>query len=149
MMIKDSPDLRDQILRHLENRSFARANIPEAAPAEQQRAETTPDMPEGTAIVVARAARAFARWARSGFKATHADVVERRWAACQACDHLADPPYTMLYQRLTLLTDGAESKIGGACGCLVLKKVALFTEACPRENPAIPGLTNWGEPVKR
>jgi hypothetical protein len=137
MMVRESPALRDKLLNHPGNEDYA-------APASPRRSEAPP--PQGAAALSAQAVRSMAKWARTGFRKADEEMIARRWAACQACEFLTDPPKSLVYRGLTLIM-GSESKICSACGCLARKKAAMPTEACPRADPVNPALTRWGEPL--
>lgn len=137
MLVRDSPTLRDKLLNHPDNRVHSAAAVPQPSD------EATP---QSAVALSAKAARSMARWAKTGFRKADEEMVARRWAACQSCEFLADPPNRLVYKGLNLIF-GAESKICSACGCMARRKVVIPTEACPRTQPGDPALTRWGEPV--
>jgi hypothetical protein len=103
--------------------------------------------PQGGAELARNAARALARWGRSGFVRVGAETYERRLTACLGCDRLADPPRSLL-ARITAPgpEDRAAGRACGACGCPVTRKAGLASESCPLPDPADPARTRWGEP---
>jgi hypothetical protein len=100
--------------------------------------------PPSSAVLIARAAKAMARWSAAGFREAPAEQIERRWSACTACPHLGAPPARVLYQ---LTRGGADDRICGLCGCTASRKVRMLTERCPDRLAADPALTRWGEPA--
>ena len=111
-------------------------------------ATTSPAVPgHGNIELIGKATKALFAWGKTGFQRADEEVVKRRWAACQGCDFLTDPPKTMMYQGIKLLA-GKGTKICSACGCVANKKVTLPTEKCPKQDPDNPNLSRWGEPWK-
>jgi hypothetical protein len=96
--------------------------------------------------LAANAARALARWGKSGFALASSEVYERRLTACLGCDQLSAPPRSLL-SRITAPSAGdrAEGRVCGACGCPVTRKAGLQSESCPLPDPADPAHTRWGE----
>lgn len=115
------------------------ANPPEVP--EQEVGADEPRPRPGNRELLAEAAGAFARWARSGFQRVSHEQRERRLRACAGCDHLSAPPNRMLYR----LTMARENAVCGRCGCPVARKASLATETCPAPHPRLPGLNRWEE----
>jgi hypothetical protein len=99
----------------------------------------------GTLATLSKAASAALKWGMSGLQQAKPWVIERRIAACTACDHLAPAPDTLLYRGAKVVA-GPDAKICGLCHCLVNTKVALATELCPDRDSADPERSRWGEP---
>jgi hypothetical protein len=87
------------------------------------------------AAVVARAGAAMARWAASGFGRVSQAEHRRRLAICGACEHLTEPPDSVLYA----LVSGRGKTVCGLCGCDVRKKAWLSTEQCPDRRHGLGG----------
>jgi hypothetical protein len=79
------------------------------------------------AALVALAGTAIARWARSGFARVSQREYQRRLTICRSCEHLSEPPDSVLYR----LMSRREKTICGLCGCDVRRKAWLTTEECP------------------
>jgi hypothetical protein len=100
--------------------------------------------------LIARASKALARWAKTGFSVVDDKVLERRENACLDCPNLVAP--TKLLQKLVASHQAVETigqrtghKICDLCGCNVSKKIRLSTESCPAKHPTQPGMTRWSE----
>lgn len=107
--------------------------------------EPRPAEPPGDASLAVKAGASALRWIGEGLRLADGPVRERRWAACMACPHMADPP-----ARLTYRVAGAmagSKKICRLCGCNVRIKGRLPHERCPDRDPANPALSRWGEPI--
>jgi hypothetical protein len=96
-----------------------------------------------TRELVAKAGRAAARWARRGFETVDAETFEARFAACQACEHLIDPPDKVVYK--VRLSPHSDPRICGACGCVAIRKARLPDERCPVADADRPGVNRWGQ----
>jgi hypothetical protein len=101
--------------------------------------------PFSNSELVLRAASALLRWGRTGFTTVDQATLERREKACLTCEHLTDPPEQLAYQ---IASQGYVGKICGLCGCSVKNKMRMSTETCPDRDPAQPGFSRWGEPMK-
>ncbi|PWB92832.1 hypothetical protein C5689_16180 [Methylosinus sporium] len=100
----------------------------------------------GDGELLAHAAAAFARWAKTGFAMVARPVYQHRLATCHACNHLGDAPAERLVYRL-LSNAGKEHKICTQCGCFVVRKAKLPTENCPVASSTNPQESRWGEPM--
>jgi hypothetical protein len=99
--------------------------------------------PPSTAGLVRKAGGALARWAASGFARVSDEECERRFRACEACDHLRQPPAAFVYQ--VALVRASDRRICAACGCSAVRKARLATEHCPLPDPSDSSLNRWGE----
>ncbi|WP_084962899.1 hypothetical protein [Thermoactinospora rubra] len=81
-----------------------------------------------TAVLLARAGKAVARWAASGFAQAPDEVFRQRRQACLTCEHLGPPP-PGLPSWMTRFGD--ERTHCGLCGCSVVQKARMATETCP------------------
>jgi hypothetical protein len=150
MMTKDSPELLRQILDDPRTATYDRPDVPVAEKGlEETRTASDHDkMPpapaHSTAELIGRAGASLLKWSKAGFKAADEGTIQRRWAACRACEFLVDPPQTLLYQGVKLIA-GKDVKVCAACGCAANKKIALPSESCPRPHADNPQLTRWGE----
>lgn len=91
-----------------------------------------------------RLAGSMLRWSTSGFLVVDAPTRQRRWAACQVCPHLSDPPRKGVYRLVQLVKP--EAKVCDRCGCVAWAKVRMPHESCPEAHLADPTQTRWGEP---
>jgi hypothetical protein len=90
-----------------------------------------------------RASKAFARWAAAGFSVVDDVTLQRRLAACGACEHLAESSQRPVERIAGLgLTDRSTCAL---CGCPVRRKAKLPTERCPAPHPTLSGLSRWSE----
>jgi hypothetical protein len=94
--------------------------------------------------LAARAGTALARWGSGGFRKVAPEVFAARFGACQACDHLVDPPDRVAYR--VRLRQASDPRVCAACGCVASRKAALPTEHCPLPDPDDPTRTRWGDP---
>lgn len=147
LFTKDSPELQRQLLEDPRNRDFdgasgdgASGDAPDAPSAQA----TVRGADQGSLALAGKAAKALYNWGKAGFAAADEETIERRWAACRACAFMTDPPETMMYQGVKLLS-GRGTKICGSCGCLINKKVATPTERCPEQDPDDPTRSRWGD----
>lgn len=156
MMTKESPELQKQLLNDPRTAQYAAAEgaasggadrEPAAAGSSASAASPSPAVPQphSTVDLLVKASTAFAQWGTTGFQAAGEAVKARRWAACQACVYLVDPPKSLIYQGLRILA-GRDTKICSACGCAANKKVGIPTEHCPVRSSDDPELSLWGEP---
>ena len=133
--------IRDQMLTAPDTVRIA----PPARPGAPPLAPPPPSAPPASAQVMAKAAGAVLKWGMAGLR--HADpwVIERRLAACNACEFQADAPETLLYRGAKVVV-GKDAKICTRCHCLTNTKAALASEHCPERDPANPELSRWGAP---
>jgi hypothetical protein len=119
-----------------------------ADPANQRFADDTE--PAGTPAVPSsfrlalRAGKAIARWGASGFGRVEPEVFEARFAACQRCEFLVEPPERVVYK--VALRRDSDPRVCSACGCVASRKASLPTENCPVADERDPSLSRWGEP---
>ncbi len=97
----------------------------------------------GDGNLAAKAGASALRWIGEGLKLAEGPVRERRWAACMACPHLADPPARLTYRLARAIT--RDKKICSLCGCNVRIKGRFPHERCPDPDPANPARSRWGE----
>jgi hypothetical protein len=83
--------------------------------------------PSGAALA-ARASLAVARWATSGFGRLDPEKYRQRLSICSSCEHLVEPPSTLLYK---IGSKPGTKSVCGLCGCDVRRKAWLATENCP------------------
>jgi hypothetical protein len=92
-------------------------------------------------VLVARAARALASWAVSGFERVSVEEYADRLSICHSCEHLSAPPDLSLYRLM-----GSHSRtICGLCGCDVRRKASMVSEACPDGTSGRGG--RWRNPL--
>lgn len=97
------------------------------------------------AELLKKAATAVWRWSRTGFSEIDDETYKRRLAACNACEHLKDPPAKVLYRLAS--ANSVDRKICGLCGCVVTRKAKIPSERCPARMENDPSLNRWGEPA--
>lgn len=136
------PDVLQRLFRHPRNAEFADAEADEAPAAAAQVAAPAPS----TSELAGKAGKALYTWAKSGFAVLDQSAFEARFAACERCDKLQAAPDNWVY---ALATKRGDPRVCGACGCVAAKKARLASEACPLPDPANPGLTRWGEPIRQ
>lgn len=107
----------------------------------QNRAGASPS----SARVLAKAAGAVLKWGMEGLQHAPPWVIERRLAACNACEHQAPAPDTLIYRGARVAV-GPDAKICTLCHCLTNSKAALASEHCPARDTADPAQSRWGEP---
>lgn len=95
--------------------------------------------------LLAHAAQAFSRWAKTGFAWVDDERYHARLATCHACEHFGAAPAERLIYRLV----GRGRAICARCGCVVTRKARLPTENCPEPDMVHPNLSRWGEPRAR
>lgn len=138
---KDIPELQEKLLQDPRNEEFEANDLlkleKRTVPGD---AETKLDNIQ----LVRKAAKSFTVWGKAGFKLALQGIIEKRLAVCEKCEFFTDPPKTIIYQGLKVIT-GKDEKICSECGCLVSKKVMLPNEQCPKQDPSQPGLSLWGE----
>jgi hypothetical protein len=142
LMTKDIPELRDKLLLDPRNDAFQGEGgiLNEDLAAGGQASDCQP----GTSKLLSRATVSFVTWAKSGFKLADQNLLAKRLQACWVCEFLTDPPKTMIYQGVEVVT-GKHEKICSACGCFVNKKAALATERCPKQDPDQTNKSRWGD----
>ncbi len=143
MLTRDSPQLQQVLLNDPRTREYDQDA--DTAPAESS--TDAPQQLRTNSELLAQASRSMLHWGKAGFKRIDDTQRARRWAVCQSCSQLTDPPETMLYQGLRLLT-GGDTKICAACGCAANKKVGIPTENCPLPHPEDSSISKWGEPLR-
>jgi hypothetical protein len=114
-------------------------------PANEKYADVDAPAHSSLALVM-RAGKALAKWGASGFATVEQETFDARFAACQACDLLAEPPKQLLYR--VRLGGKSDQRVCSACGCPAGRKAKLATEHCPIEDPARPGFNRWGEAMQ-
>jgi hypothetical protein len=102
------------------------------------------ELAQSAGALARRAGGSLVKFFASGFATVDDETRERRWAACQACPHLADPPSSGVHRVTRIVRP--EAKVCGLCGCLAAAKVRAAHEHCPGVDPLDPGRTRWGEP---
>ncbi len=102
--------------------------------------ETKPTTPQ----LIRKASESVLKWGMEGMKPATPWVIERRLAACNACDHQVPAPETLIYRGAKVAV-GKDAKICEACDCLTNTKAAIETERCPVRDPDNPELSKWGE----
>lgn len=96
--------------------------------------------------LLAKAAKSFIAWGRSGFKTADDALYKARLAACNACEHHIVPERKLSYQLAAALTGTkADRKVCGLCGCVTEAKARLEDERCPGQDPKRPGFSRWGD----
>lgn len=137
LSVKDFAVMRDHLL----------ANPPASAPPRSRSAKIK--TPASELDLMKKATKAIWNWGKSGFKTVDEETYERRFSACMSCEHIQDPPDTMLY-KLTTITkkDQNSRKSCNLCGCVVSNKANLPDESCPADHLVLEGMTRWGEPRK-
>ncbi|KIP17081.1 hypothetical protein KY49_6883 [Burkholderia sp. MSHR3999] len=147
MLTKDSPELQKQLFDDPRNRGYeGDGNDPGSKSGANAAGEARRIAGQhSTGELLTNVSTAFVKWSGTGFKQVDDETRARRWAACQACEYLADPPESILYQGLKLLV-GKDTKVCSACGCAANKKVGIPTERCPVEREEGSGVSMWGEP---
>ena len=93
---------------------------------------------------VLKAAGAVLKWGMEGLRPAKPWVIERRLAACNACEFQAEAPDTLVYRGAKVAV-GKDAKICTICNCLTNTKAAISTESCPEPDPERPELSRWGE----
>lgn len=132
----------DVLLRLLTDPSLARIRTPENT-------ERNPEPPAAktpsNAKLAAKAAGSVLKWGMDGLKPAAPWVIERRLAACAACEFEAPAPDKLVYRGAEVAV-GKGAKICTSCDCLIKTKAAMSTEHCPEKSPDNPDLSRWGEP---
>lgn len=117
----------------------APADAPNIEEAEQTKAAQSPLKLAG------KAASSLLKWGMAGLEHAKPWEIERRLAACQACEFQEDAPDTLVYRGAAIAV-GKDAKICSICHCLINTKAALATERCPKRDLNSPDLSLWGEP---
>ncbi|MFE6104962.1 hypothetical protein ACFVQ4_34145 [Streptomyces laurentii] len=138
----------------LADEEYARALLTCRDPSRLQRLLKYPPpvvetMDLSAAALVARGAKALARWGRAGFVEVDEETRRRRLAACGRCPYLRSGSQGKGASVLQAVVGlGVRDKsVCGLCGCLLARKSRLPSESCPAPHPTEPGLTRWGEPT--
>ncbi|WP_340108941.1 hypothetical protein [Pikeienuella sp. HZG-20] len=116
-----------------------------AAPTSAAPTSANAPRPPSAAQSVVHAAGAVLKWGMEGMRPAKPWVIERRLAACNACEFQADAPDTLIYRGAKVVV-GKDAKICTVCACLTNTKAAISTERCPKRDPEHPELSRWGEP---
>lgn len=95
--------------------------------------------------LVKKAANSVLKWGMDGLKPSEPWIIEKRLAACNACDKQVPAPNTLIYKGATIAV-GKDAKICATCNCLTNTKAAIPTEKCPERAMDNPNLSRWGEP---
>ncbi len=133
------PAVRDQLLAAPETARIAPGPGQDAPPA------SDPAPAPSSVQLGAKAAGAVLKWGMEGLKHAEPWVIERRLAACNACEFQDDAPETLVYRGAKVVV-GKDAKICTRCHCLTNTKAALSTEHCPERDPQTPDLSRWAEP---
>jgi hypothetical protein len=97
------------------------------------------------AALAAKAAGSVLKWGMEGLRHPEPWVIERRLAACSACEHNAEAPDTLVYRGVKVVA-GKDARICDLCHCLINTKAAIATEHCPDRHPETPSMSRWDEP---
>ena len=138
---------------------FTSRKIPSAlqwlltAPADARVAEAPSDGKPGgkedatpsSLELAAKAAGSLLKWGMAGLEHAKPWEIERRLAACDACEFRDDAPDKLVYRGAAVAV-GKDAKICTSCHCLINTKAALATERCPERDSDSPELSRWGEP---
>ncbi|HUS53565.1 MAG TPA: hypothetical protein VMY41_06120 [Thermohalobaculum sp.] len=138
------PALRAHLLAHPENARF-HPDQPEPGPLESGHLE--PGRTPSIAKLAGKAAAATLKWGMEGLKHAKPWEIEKRLAACDACEFAADAPDTLVYNGAKVIV-GKDAQICTACACLLNTKAAMASESCPKQDPANATLSRWGETWK-
>lgn len=103
------------------------------------------DAEPSSAALARKAAGGILKWGMEGLKPAEPWVIERRLAACNACEFQAPAPDTLVYRGARVAV-GKDAKICTLCHCLTNTKAAIPSERCPAPSPDDPGLSRWQEP---
>lgn len=136
--VRKMPELRDQMLAAPETARIRSVEAARSVPA------SVPP-PPSSAKLAAKAAGAVLKWGMDGLKPAQPWVIERRLAACAACEFQVPAPDTLVY-RGTKVVAGKDAKICVRCHCLTNTKAAISTENCPEKDPQNPSFSRWQEP---
>jgi hypothetical protein len=120
-------------------------DLPRAPEPEAPEPEPEPAATPSAAKLAAQAAGTVLKWGMEGLRQSDPWVIERRLAACAACEYRAPAPDTLVYRGAKVLA-GKDSEICTICHCLLNTKAAISTEHCPEKDPDDPALSRWGEP---
>ncbi len=139
--LRHMPDLRDQMLLAPESARIRKPgdSVPDPAPARED--SETPS----AAKLAAKAAGAVLKWGMDGLQPPQPWVIERRLAACNACEFQVPAPDTLVYRGAKVVA-GADATICKSCHCLIKTKAAISTETCPEKDISDPTLSRWQEP---
>jgi len=138
--LRKFPELRDQMLAAPET---ARIRKPgDTLPPHEPQSD---DAPPSAAQLAAKAAGAVLKWGMDGLQPAQPWVIERRLAACNACNFQVPAPDTLAYRGAKVLA-GKDATICKVCHCLIKTKAAISTEACPEKDLDNPALSRWQEP---
>ncbi len=129
---------RDRMLKDPLNAEFTVPLFKEAERDERS--------PESVGALALKAANAYIKWSESGFQTVGDAVLERRRAACLACDRLRAAPQTLAY-RLADKLAGGDGRVCVECGCLFAKKISIPKETCPLASAENPRESRWGDPL--
>lgn len=133
--LRNMPELRDQMLAAPDSATIRKpGEVPEA-----------PTPAPSAVKLAAKAAGSVLKWGMDGLKPAQPWVIERRLAACAACEFQAPAPDTLMYRGAKVVV-GKDAKICTACHCLTNTKAALSTEQCPKRDAQDPSLSRWQEP---
>ena len=97
------------------------------------------------AAVVGKAARGILKWGADGLRMAEPWVIQKRLAACEACELNVPAPDTLVYRGARVAV-GPGARICDSCKCLIKTKVALSTEHCPERDRDDAEMSRWGEP---
>ena len=139
---KDIPSLKTKILEGVGNQCTGSSHS--NALSERREPVVASESP-GNVHLIGRAAIAFVSWGATGFKVAEESTIATRTSACERCEYYVDPPSTLVYRGVKLLT-GKSEKICSECGCLVSKKVLIPGERCPKQDACNPNVSRWGDP---
>lgn len=134
-----NPKWRAQFLHDPYNAKFA--------PPEQAVSDPDQESVASVSELVKKAATGMLKWGTTGFQVAEPHLMQQRRAACLDCDQLSEPPDTFAYRIAKQVSKG-DNRICAACGCIVMKKVAMPTERCPKAALDDPSKSRWGDPIE-
>ncbi|MEM8629765.1 MAG: hypothetical protein AAGF74_00880 [Pseudomonadota bacterium] len=137
LAVRFIPRLRDQFLNNPET-ARVRGKADRSIPADPKRS---------SAAIATKAAGAVLKWGMDGLEVAQPWVIERRLAACNACEFNAPAPDSLLYRGAKVVV-GQDAKICTKCDCLTNTKAAISSENCPEKDPKDPTMSKWQEPWK-
>lgn len=138
------PELQDKLLRDPRNETFGSEGHGGVGITDELRSVVPKS---GNIELISRATKAFVGWGKTGFRLAEKNLVDARLKACGQCEFLTDPPKTVIYQGIQVVT-GKDEKICSACGCFIKRKAKVPSEKCPKQDPNQPSFSRWGDTWK-